>query len=209
MTATTATRPAQPDARPHPRERAPHHAPGFRAGKGSLTTGQIADLCEVASRTVCKWIDSGRLRGYRIPGTQDRRVHRDRLVEFLVAGGMPVPPGLLPGGALLVGLPAGELARLLPLVPGAAHAPDLVSAAWLMARVGYGAALIDLSAGRSWALSLARLAAGAAPARLVALACDDEADEPALLAAGFARVLRRPCADAAAVAALLGPDPAA
>ena len=35
-----------------------------------FTTGQVAKICKVAPRTVSKWFDSGRLRGYRIPGSQ-------------------------------------------------------------------------------------------------------------------------------------------
>ena len=42
--------------------------------KTIFTTGQVAKICKVAPRTVSKWFDSGRLRGYRIPGSQDRRI---------------------------------------------------------------------------------------------------------------------------------------
>ena len=42
-----------------------------------FTTGQVAKICKVAPRTVSKWFDSGRLKGYRIPGSQDRRIPRD------------------------------------------------------------------------------------------------------------------------------------
>src|SRR5947207_1217774 len=42
--------------------------------KKVFTTGQVAKICKVAPRTVSKWFDSGRLRGYRIPGSQDRRI---------------------------------------------------------------------------------------------------------------------------------------
>ncbi len=55
-----------------------------------FTTGQVAKICKVAPRTVSKWFDSGRLKGYRIPGSQDRRIPRDYLVKFLKEHGMPV-----------------------------------------------------------------------------------------------------------------------
>ena len=42
-----------------------------------FTTGQVAKICKVAPRTVSKWFDSGRLKGYRIPGSQDRRIPRE------------------------------------------------------------------------------------------------------------------------------------
>lgn len=53
-----------------------------------LTTGNIAELCGVAPRTVSKWIDSGKLKGYRIPGTLHRRVLREDLSRFLKANDM-------------------------------------------------------------------------------------------------------------------------
>jgi len=48
-----------------------------------FTTGEVAELCMVAPRTVTKWFDSGRLRGFRIPGSQDRRIPREHLERFL------------------------------------------------------------------------------------------------------------------------------
>ena len=58
--------------------------------KTIFTTGQVAKICKVAPRTVSKWFDSGRLRGYRIPGSQDRRIPREHLVRFLKEHGMPL-----------------------------------------------------------------------------------------------------------------------
>ncbi len=54
-----------------------------------FTTGEVAQICKVASRTVATWIDSGRLRGYRIPGSLDRRVPRNALVQFCEQNGLP------------------------------------------------------------------------------------------------------------------------
>jgi excisionase family DNA binding protein len=55
-----------------------------------FTTGQVAKICKVAPRTVSKWFDSGRLHGYRIPGSQDRRIPRQHLIRFLKEHGMPL-----------------------------------------------------------------------------------------------------------------------
>lgn len=55
-----------------------------------FTTGQVAEICQVAPRTVSKWFDSGRLRGYRIPGSRDRRIPRESLMKFLKDNGMPL-----------------------------------------------------------------------------------------------------------------------
>src|SRR5262245_41820723 len=60
------------------------------AMKKVFTTGQVAKICKVAPRTVSKWFDSGRLRGYRIPGSQDRRIPREHLIKFLKEHGMPL-----------------------------------------------------------------------------------------------------------------------
>jgi two-component system, OmpR family, response regulator RpaA len=66
-----------------------------------FTTGQVAKMLMVAPRTVSKWFDAGRLRGYRIPGSQDRRIPREALLKFLGDNGLPVPAELAtapPGG---------------------------------------------------------------------------------------------------------------
>nr|WP_231962980.1 helix-turn-helix domain-containing protein [Symmachiella macrocystis] len=63
---------------------------GEPAMKTIFTTGQVAKICKVAPRTVSKWFDSGRLRGYRIPGSQDRRIPREHLIRFLKEHGMPL-----------------------------------------------------------------------------------------------------------------------
>ena len=62
-----------------PRGLAPQWASGVLEMKKVFTTGQVAKICKVAPRTVSKWFDSGRLRGYRIPGSQDRRIPREHL----------------------------------------------------------------------------------------------------------------------------------
>jgi excisionase family DNA binding protein len=68
--------------------------------KEVYTTGEIAAICHVAARTVSKWFDSGQLRGYRIPGSRDRRVPAEALLEFLNANHMPL--GQLDGRAVRV-----------------------------------------------------------------------------------------------------------
>lgn len=57
--------------------------------KDVLTTGQVAEICNVAPRTVTKWFDSGQLRGYRIPGSRDRRIPTNELVKFMKAHDIP------------------------------------------------------------------------------------------------------------------------
>lgn len=59
-------------------------------GKNVLTTGDVARICNVAPRTVSKWFDSGQLKGYRIPGSKDRRIPLNELVRFMRANNMPI-----------------------------------------------------------------------------------------------------------------------
>lgn len=56
--------------------------------KNLYTTGEIASICQVAPRTVSKWFDSGSLVGHKIPGSKDRRVRREALLDFLSKNGM-------------------------------------------------------------------------------------------------------------------------
>jgi excisionase family DNA binding protein len=58
-------------------------------GKNVLTTGDVAKICHVAPRTVSKWFDNGQLRGYRIPGSKDRRIPVSELIRFMKVHNMP------------------------------------------------------------------------------------------------------------------------
>jgi excisionase family DNA binding protein len=58
-------------------------------GKNVLTTGDVAKICNVAPRTVSKWFDSGQLKGYRIPGSKDRRIPLNELIRFMKMHNMP------------------------------------------------------------------------------------------------------------------------
>ncbi len=58
--------------------------------KDVLTTGEVAKVCNVAPRTVSKWFDSGQLKGYRIPGSKDRRIPMTSLLQFMKDHGIPM-----------------------------------------------------------------------------------------------------------------------
>lgn len=51
--------------------------------KEVFSSGEIARICHVSPRSAHKWIDSGALKGYRLPGSRDRRVAREELLAFL------------------------------------------------------------------------------------------------------------------------------
>ena len=69
-------------------------------GKNVLTTGDVAKICNVAPRTVSKWFDNGQLKGYRIPGSKDRRIPVSELIRFMKMHNMPT--AALPVGKIRV-----------------------------------------------------------------------------------------------------------
>lgn len=69
-------------------------------GKNVLTTGDVAKICNVAPRTVSKWFDTGQLKGYRIPGSKDRRIPLTELLRFMKAHN--IPAAALPVGKIRV-----------------------------------------------------------------------------------------------------------
>ena len=69
-------------------------------GKNVLTTGDVARICNVAPRTVSKWFDGGQLKGYRIPGSKDRRIPLSELLRFMKENNMPSPS--IPTGKIRV-----------------------------------------------------------------------------------------------------------
>jgi two-component system OmpR family response regulator len=65
------------------------------ANKAVFTTGEVAKICHVTVRTVIKWFESGKLHGYKIPASRDRRIPREELLRFMQDHGIPQPPELL------------------------------------------------------------------------------------------------------------------
>ena len=58
--------------------------------KEVLTTGEVAKLCHVTIRTVIKWFEKGHLKGYKIPGSRDRRFAREDVLRFMKEHGIPL-----------------------------------------------------------------------------------------------------------------------
>lgn len=59
--------------------------PDPREDGDPYTTGELSGLLQVAPRTVSKWIDSGEIQGYRVPGSADRRVSKKAFEAFLAS----------------------------------------------------------------------------------------------------------------------------
>ena len=60
------------------------------SGKNVYTTGEVAQICRVSQQTVIRCFDSGRLKGFRVPGSRFRRIPRDALVQFMKENGIPL-----------------------------------------------------------------------------------------------------------------------
>jgi two-component system, OmpR family, response regulator RpaA len=64
--------------------------------KAVFTTGEAADICKVSQQTIIRCFDSGRLRGFRVPGSRFRRIPREALIQFMKDNG--IPPDSLDSG---------------------------------------------------------------------------------------------------------------
>jgi len=57
--------------------------------KTVFTTGEAADICKISQQTIIRCFDSGRLKGFRVPGSRFRRITREALVAFMKESGIP------------------------------------------------------------------------------------------------------------------------
>lgn len=87
--------------------------PRVRGLREVLTTGQVAKIIQVAPRTVSKWFDSGKLKGYRIPGSNDRRITRKELERFIKEHGIDVCGRFAPSADVCVVTPDRATASAL------------------------------------------------------------------------------------------------
>ncbi len=63
---------------------------GMDTMKELFTTGEAADLCNLSQQTIIRCFDSGRLRGFRIPGSKFRKIPRDSLLKFMKENNIPI-----------------------------------------------------------------------------------------------------------------------
>jgi hypothetical protein len=167
----------------------------------TLTTGQVARMCNVAPRTVSLWCDSGKLRGFRLPGKGghglgDRRFYPDDVAAFMRAHGMRVPPELSPRKVYAVWLTAAECP------PGAERAENGFELALLCSQEHPRAVLVGDRDGVAAALELCRRVLAECPGCAVTLVLSEDAAGRAVPLEGV-NVVVRPC-DWQAVAAGCG-----
>ena len=58
--------------------------------KDLFTTGEAAEICRVSQQTIIRCFDSGRLKGFRVPGSKFRRIPRQNLIKFMRENNIPL-----------------------------------------------------------------------------------------------------------------------
>lgn len=58
--------------------------------KDLFTTGEAAEVCKVSQQTIIRCFDSGRLEGFRVPGSRFRRIPRTSLIKFMKDNSIPL-----------------------------------------------------------------------------------------------------------------------
>ena len=173
----------------------------------TLTTGQVSKLCKVAPRTVSKWIDTGRLPGYRLPGgSRDRRIVKADLIQFLKDHGMPLGefgenkkeegPKII----LIVGASGTLTERIriaLPTEEGyqCCAVRTACAAGLSAARLAPSAIVIDTAMGRAEAIQIAvdlRKDEDVKATPIIAVAGEDESAMERLIECGFSEVFQNP-----------------
>ncbi|MFO0972839.1 MAG: helix-turn-helix domain-containing protein [Phycisphaerae bacterium] len=179
--------------------------------KPVLTTGEIAKICNVAPRTVSKWFDSGQLRGYRIPGSRDRRVPLEQLVRFMRAHAIPLNGLEVAVSRVVIACGDAEFSRTLAdaLTGNGQHEARLAGSVFELLACGTfrpRAALVDVSlpgfSARDFFRAFAEQPDAPAVAAIAILQADNEVDRRKCLDAGFASCLVKPFDAAAARDAL-------
>jgi len=58
--------------------------------KKLFTTGEAAEICNVSQQTIIRCFDSGRLEGFRVPGSKFRRIPHENLIKFMKQNKIPL-----------------------------------------------------------------------------------------------------------------------
>jgi excisionase family DNA binding protein len=58
--------------------------------KNVYSTGEVAAICKVSQQTVIRCFDSGKLHGFRVPGSRFRRIPRESLIKFMKENDIPL-----------------------------------------------------------------------------------------------------------------------
>ncbi len=158
---------------------------GLTTTRKLLTSGMAGRMLGVAPATISKWCDKGRIKHFRFPDGNDRRIRVEDLLDFCKRQGMPIPVDAVTVQVCLVGVQEPLAGRLVTHLHAGGHLGTLavataVEAAWHLCKTVIRHLLIvDVGeVGQADAVNLARLAKTLLEVRTVALMPDDRALEP-------------------------------
>jgi excisionase family DNA binding protein len=57
--------------------------------KAVFSTLEAARACKVSEQEIIRRFDGGQLKGYRLPGSRERRIPREALLRFMEENGIP------------------------------------------------------------------------------------------------------------------------
>lgn len=82
--------------------------------KQVFTTGEAASICNVSQQTIIRCFDSGRLHGFKVPGSRFRRIPRAELIRFMQQNNMDMARLCLgPVQVLVIGLSASNVDSII------------------------------------------------------------------------------------------------
>lgn len=58
--------------------------------KELYTTGEASDICQISQQTIIRCFDSGRLEGFKVPGSKFRRIPHKSLIKFMKENNIPL-----------------------------------------------------------------------------------------------------------------------
>lgn len=109
-------------------------------GKQVFTTGEAAEICKISQQTIIRCFDSGRLQGFRVPGSRFRRIPRAELIRFMRDNEIPLDVIESPRKRVLVVDDDPEIVELFTDLLGRDGRFDVKTAA-----TGYDAGLLTES----------------------------------------------------------------
>src|SRR5258707_4635796 len=164
--------------------------------------GRAEKMCRVARWRARKGLDPAGRRGYRIPGSEDRRIPREHLIRFLKEHGMPLGELEEEGWhkILIIGAEKLFVDRVVELLP------EDEDYKYELAHSGFEAGIqaesfhpdtiiVDLAMGRSEALQIAqnlRRNPAYEQTLIIALASEDEASPESLVNYGYNEAFKKP-----------------
>ena len=60
------------------------------SSKRVFSTGEAAAICKISQQTIIRCFDSGRLEGFRVPGSKFRRIPRESMIKFMRENDIPL-----------------------------------------------------------------------------------------------------------------------